>query len=132
MHDTRTPALVNIVATAVTIGADLALFAALPAKWKVLGLALGYSIGYMVAVALTSWLLPCGWAVSTGRRVIRTYVRLGVASAAGGVVAWAAATGVQLVLGSGLSGALVGTRSPGSRPAGPCSRVPPAGCGSRR
>ncbi len=107
MHDTRTPALVNVVATAVTIAADLALFAALPAKWKVLGLALGYSIGYMVAVALTSWLLAMRLGGLDGPRVIRTYVRLGVASVAGGVVAWAAATGVQLVLGSGLQGALV-------------------------
>jgi putative peptidoglycan lipid II flippase len=106
LQDTKTPALINCAATATNIVADLLLFAVLPAKWKVVGLALGFAVSYVVAVSLTSRLLGERLGGLDAFRVVRTYVRLGVASALGGSVAWLLAVMAQAVLGHGFSGSL--------------------------
>lgn len=108
LHDTRTPALINLVATAANIALDIVLYVTLPTGWRAFGLALGFSASYWIAAALTVRSLGRRLRGVDGRRVLRTYVRLAVASAATGIVAFALAELSKALLGSGLAGAVVG------------------------
>ncbi|MGH2717816.1 MAG: murein biosynthesis integral membrane protein MurJ, partial [Actinomycetota bacterium] len=51
LHDTKTPALINIVLALINVAADVILFAVFPAREQVVGLALGYSVSYFVGYA---------------------------------------------------------------------------------
>ncbi len=82
MRDTRTPALVNIVVTAVNIAADIALYLALPPRDRVTGLALGFAASYVAGLALSSLVLRRRLGGLDGARVLRTTVRLLVAAGA--------------------------------------------------
>ena len=107
LRDTRTPALINVVATAVNIAADLLLYAVLPVGDRAVGLALGFSASYWLAAAITARAVSRRLHGLDGRRVVRTYVRLGVASLIAGAVAYALAMSCTAVLGSGFAGAVV-------------------------
>jgi putative peptidoglycan lipid II flippase len=104
LRDTKTPALINVVATAVNIGADVALYELLAPKWRVVGLALGFGASYWVALILTSRALGRRIGGLDGYRVVRTYVRLVVASAIAGGLALLLARLVQRGLGAGFAG----------------------------
>jgi putative peptidoglycan lipid II flippase len=91
MHDSRTPALVNVGITAVNVVADVALYLALPAREKVVGLALGFSLSYVVGTVWFARLLRRRLGPANEHTVARTHVRLAVASAVGVVPAYAAA-----------------------------------------
>ncbi|MBV9293058.1 MAG: murein biosynthesis integral membrane protein MurJ [Frankiales bacterium] len=79
MRDSRTPFLVNLPVTAVNIAADVALYLLLPARDKVVGLALGFSLSYAVGVAIFGVLLRRRLGPAE-RPVLQTHVRLGVAA----------------------------------------------------
>ena len=84
MQDTRTPALVNVAAACVNVGADL-LFA-LGLGWGIPGLALGYAVSYAFATAILLVILRARLGGLDGRRVGRTLLKaLGTAVVAGGV-----------------------------------------------
>ena len=108
LRDTRTPALINLVATAVNIVLDLVLYVVLPIGARAFGLALGFSASYWLATAMTARSVGRRIGGIDGRRVLRTYVRLGVASVIAGVVAFALAQVSVGVLGHGLAGDIVG------------------------
>ena len=101
--DTRTPALVNVAVNAVNIAVALGLYVALPPRWRVVGLAIGYSTSYAVGVLMTSRLLAqrLPHRVRGGEHVLRTYVRLTVAAAFGSLAALAVAVPLQAAFGSG-------------------------------
>jgi putative peptidoglycan lipid II flippase len=99
--DTRTPALVNIAVNAVNIAADLLLYVSLPARWRVAGLAVGYSASYAAGVALTARLLSRQLPRDRPEHVLRTYVRLGIAAGGGCLASLAVAAAVQAALGGG-------------------------------
>jgi putative peptidoglycan lipid II flippase len=107
LHDTRTPAVVNAVATTVNIVGDVALYLALPPGWRAVGLALGFSASYWVAAFLTARSLSRRIGGVDGRRVVQTYVRLTVAAVVAGAAAATAAQVCVVVLGHAFSGALV-------------------------
>jgi putative peptidoglycan lipid II flippase len=107
LHDTRTPALINIVATAANIALDVALYIALPTGWRAFGLALGFSASYWIAAVLTVRSVGRQLGGVDGRRVLRTYVRLTVASALAALVAFGLAEISTTLLGSGFAGAVV-------------------------
>jgi putative peptidoglycan lipid II flippase len=107
LHDTRTPALINVVATAVNLGVDIGLYLALPAGWRVVGLAAGFAASYWVALVLTARALGRRLDGLDGFRVIQTYVRVCVASVIGGGVAFGLAEVSGIVLGHGASGSVV-------------------------
>lgn len=52
--DTKTPALVNAVAVAVSSGLGAVLFFVLPKGWEVVGLSLGHSLGFSVGAAIAA------------------------------------------------------------------------------
>jgi putative peptidoglycan lipid II flippase len=106
LADTRTPALISLVVAAVTIAADLVLYAVLPVGHRVYGLAAGYSLAYVV-----------GWVVSTralrrrlGRlgtgETVRLLVRLAIAAGLGAVVAGLLAAAATHALGHRFTGSL--------------------------
>ena len=108
LHDTRTPALINVVATAVNIAVDVALYRALPPGWRVVGLAAGFATSYWVALAMTAKAVGRRLDGLDGRRVTRTYVRIIVASAVSAAAAFGVAELTAVLLGSGVSGSVVG------------------------
>jgi putative peptidoglycan lipid II flippase len=102
VQDTRTTFLVNLVAVGVNAGANLALFALLPERWKIPGLALGHVAHYTVGSALLLSLLSRRIGGLGGARILRAVARMLVA----GLVMYLAATlvvrGVESALAPGL------------------------------
>ncbi len=96
IRDSRTPALINVVATTVNVLADLILYVLLPADEKVVGLAAGFSISYVVALLLSTTRLHERLGdLPEGPRVLRTHMRLLIATLAGVVPAYAVDRGLS-------------------------------------
>jgi putative peptidoglycan lipid II flippase len=91
LRDSRTPALVNLVVTAINVVADLVLYVALPPRDKVVGLALGFVASYVVGVFWFARILRRRLGPANEHRVTQTHVRLTVAAVLGAVPAYAAA-----------------------------------------
>ncbi|MFL6138964.1 MAG: murein biosynthesis integral membrane protein MurJ [Frankiaceae bacterium] len=104
LRDTRTPALVNIAVNAVNLVVAGALFVALPARWIVPGLAVGYAVSYAAGLALFSRLLHRRLGSVDGHRVVRTLVRLTIAGLGGGALAYLVASALMSALGTGSAG----------------------------
>lgn len=102
MQDTKTPALINLVALAANVTANLLLVLVL--DLGVRGLALGHAIGYTVALALALVVLRRRLGGLDARRTLRGLARIVVASLATAAVAWGVANllegdgGVALLL----------------------------------
>lgn len=90
LRNARTPTLINLAATAINVVADLLLYLVLPGDEKVIGLAAGFSLSYVVALGLSTRALNdrLPW-LPLGPRVLRTHVRLLVATLAAVVPAYA-------------------------------------------
>lgn len=91
LRDARTPAMVNIVITLLNVFADLVLYEGLPDREKVVGLALGFSLSYVVGCWWFARLLYRRLGPANEYRVGRTHVRLAAASAVAVVPAYVAA-----------------------------------------
>lgn len=117
MRDTRTPALINLKATAFNVAFDVVAFFVLPVQWRVTGLAVGFSLSYVVALWMSTARLMRTLRGADGTGVLRTHIRLLVATTVGAVVLLAflvlsarllgvgrAGSVVALVLGGGLGG----------------------------
>lgn len=86
MQDTRTPALINIGAAMVNIGADLLFTKGF--GWGVQGLALGHAISYIVSTVACLVILRRRLSGLDGRRIGRTLARVVPLAAMTGAVAW--------------------------------------------
>ena len=104
-HDSKTPALINIVITAVNVAADVLLYVVLPARDKVVGLALGFSISYVVGAIVQGVALRRRLG-EFDRPVARTHIRLAVAGAAAAAPTYAAARLLTAGLGFGVEASL--------------------------
>lgn len=107
LHDTRTPALVNIAVNAANIVVDVVLFVTLPVRWIVPGLAFGYAASYAVGLVAFSRILGRRLGTLDGYRVVRTIVRLTVAAIGGAAVAYLVAAAVFVPFGDGTVGSAV-------------------------
>jgi putative peptidoglycan lipid II flippase len=108
LRDTRTPALVNLALVAINVGAAFLLLLVLPARIQVVGLALAYSLSYVVGFGWFTVLLRRRLGTPPGANVVRTVLRLSVASAVAAGLAYAAAHAVVRALGEGFTGSLLG------------------------
>jgi putative peptidoglycan lipid II flippase len=106
VHDARTPALVNLVITALNVVLDVVLFEVLPGKDKVIGLAVGYSASYVVGTVIFATRLRRRLGPTRETFVIRTYVRLCVAGLIAAVPTLVAASLVRRAAGVGALGSL--------------------------
>jgi putative peptidoglycan lipid II flippase len=93
MQDTRTPAVVNIAAAVVNIAADL-LFA-IGLGWGIPGMALGYSVSYLVGTAVLLAILHGRLHGLDGPRVTRTLAKAFLAAAVSGALAYGASKLVE-------------------------------------
>lgn len=89
MQDARTPALVNVAAIAFNVAVDLFFFLVL--DLGVPGLALGFSLEYIVGCGVLAVLMRRRLGGLDGARVLATIVRSTVAGAATAAVAWVVA-----------------------------------------
>jgi putative peptidoglycan lipid II flippase len=106
MRDSRTPALVNVAVTAVNIGVDVALYLTLPARDRVVGLAIGFSASYVVGVLVQGAILRRRLG-AFDRPVARTHARLAAAGIAAAVPTYASARLLTAGLGLGAEAAFV-------------------------
>jgi len=96
MHDSRTPAVVNIAAAIVNLGADV--LYAFGLGWGVWGLALGHATSYAVGSLLLIAILRRRLGGLDGRRIGSTLAKVTAAAAATAVAAAAAAALVATFL----------------------------------
>jgi putative peptidoglycan lipid II flippase len=106
-RDSRTPALVNVVITAVNVLADLLLYAVLPPRQKVVGLAVGFVLSYVVGTWWFARLLRRRLGPANEHRVARTHVRLTVAAVIAAVPTYVSARLLTAGLGLGPSASFV-------------------------
>jgi putative peptidoglycan lipid II flippase len=106
MRDSRTPALVNVLVTAVNIGADVGLYLALPARDRVVGLAIGFSLSYVVGAVVQAVLLRHRLG-GFDRPVARTHARLATAAIIAAIPTYASARLLTAGLGLGAEAAIV-------------------------
>jgi putative peptidoglycan lipid II flippase len=106
-EDTRTPFLIQVVIAATNVALALAAYAALPLRWKMVGVALAYSVTYALGLALSTAVLRRRIGGLDGSAVARTYIRLLVAALPAGLVAAAAAWALGRALGDGVTGSAV-------------------------
>jgi putative peptidoglycan lipid II flippase len=95
-NDSRTPALVNVAAAVVNLGADV-LFA-FGFGWGVPGLALGHATSYVVGSALLFVLLRRRLGAGEERRIAITIARSAAAAVVAGAAALATALAVSAVV----------------------------------
>jgi len=106
MRDSRTPALVNLLVTAVNIGVDVALYLSLSGRARVVGLAIGFSVSYAVGVLIQAVLLRRRLG-EFDRPVARTHARLAAAGLIAAVPTYACARLLTAGLGLGAEAAFV-------------------------
>lgn len=109
MHDSRTPALVNVAVNSAMVAVDLLLFFSLEGDARAVGLALGNASSYLVGLVIFTWILRGRLRGIDGPTVVRAVVRITVAAALAAAAAYAVSELTQAWLGSGLSGSLVAT-----------------------
>ncbi len=100
-QDSRTPALINLVANVVNIVADIVLVTVLPAGDRIAGLALGFVLSYLVGTAVAARRLRPRLRGLDGRRVLRLLVRVGLAAVLGAALAYGVAALVRVGIGDG-------------------------------
>lgn len=106
LHDTRTPALINLAVNAVNLLADSAFFILLDGRGRVVGLAAGYSLSYIFGAILFTILLRRRIGSARGAYVKRTLARLTAAAVPAVAVAWLVAWGITSAWGNGWPSAL--------------------------
>jgi putative peptidoglycan lipid II flippase len=106
LQDTRTPTLVNLWVNATVVVVDLVLFVTLPDDDRVVGLALGQALSYVLGVCIVTRKLVKRVGGRGGASVVRTLVRCVVAGVPAALVALAIALGVDQ-LGHGTGPALL-------------------------
>jgi putative peptidoglycan lipid II flippase len=107
LHDSRTPALVNIAVNAVNVVADLILATRLHGDALVVGLGAGYALSYVVGALVLVRLLRPKLGGLDGRRITRTLVRTVVGAGIGALGAYGVEALVRATFGGGTAGAAV-------------------------
>ncbi|KPI07778.1 integral membrane protein MviN [Actinobacteria bacterium OK074] len=107
-EDTRTPFYNTVIVAAVNAGASAACYFLLPARWAVIGMSAAYGLAYMTGVGV-AWqrLRKRLGGDLDGRRVLRTYARLGIASVPAALLSGAACYEIGHTLGQGVGGSFV-------------------------
>ena len=107
MHDSRTPALIGLVAMAVNIAANLLALAILPPRQVVAGLGLGFGLANLTGAVIAWLILSRRIGGLDGRTVTSSLVRMHLASLAPACFAIAISLMVGVLLPAGRLGAFV-------------------------
>jgi putative peptidoglycan lipid II flippase len=108
MEDTRTPTLINLGVNATLVAVGSALYAVLPDRLAVLGLAAGHATSFTAGLVLCSVVLSRRLGGLDVRAVLRTAARCTLAVLLPALVALGLAAGARGLLGDGPLGALAG------------------------
>ena len=107
LQDSRTPALVNLAVNAVNVVADVVLVTLLDGDARLVGLAAGYATSYVVGSLVLASMLRRRIGGLDGRRIVRTLVRVLVASGIGALGAYGAEALVRKTFGADVTGSLL-------------------------
>ncbi|MDQ1625158.1 MAG: putative peptidoglycan lipid flippase [Actinomycetota bacterium] len=107
LEDTRTPFLLQVGIASTNVLLALAAYVVLPLRWKIVGVALSYSLTYLVGLAVSSYVLRRRIGGLDGSRVFRTYARLVAAAVPAAAAAYGVAHLVTSHVGEGARGSLV-------------------------
>jgi putative peptidoglycan lipid II flippase len=113
-EDTRTPFYLQVGIAATNVVLALAFYAALPLRWKMVGVALAYALTYVGGLALSTSVLRRRTGGLDGAVVIRHYVRLLVAAVPSAALAWLVAWLIGDAAGRGPLASLVALAAGGS------------------
>ena len=105
-EDTRTPFFLQVAIAATNVVLALAAYAVLPLRWKMVGVALAYSLTYFGGLLLSTSVLRRRTGGLDGHLVVRHYVRLVTAAVPAGVLGWAVARAVGRAAGDGFGGSV--------------------------
>ena len=106
LEDTRTPFLLQVGIAVTNVALALLAYAALPLRWRIVGIAASYAVTYYVGLALSTAVLRRRIGGVDGRRVLQTYARLLAAAVPSAAVAYGVARLVTASLGEGPAGSL--------------------------
>lgn len=107
MEDTRTPFLLQVGIATINVVLAAAVYAVLPLRWRIVGMAGAYAVTYAVGLVASTAVLRRRIGGVDGRRVVRTYARLVVAAVPSALAAFGVARLLESALGRGLAGSLV-------------------------
>jgi putative peptidoglycan lipid II flippase len=107
LQDSRTPALVNVAVNAVNVGADLLLAWRYDGGDRIVAMAGGYGLSYVVGALTLAVLLRRRLGGLDATRVTRTIVRALVAGGIGGLGAYGAEALVRKTFGAGAGGSVL-------------------------
>ena len=107
MQDTRTPTLINLWVNSTAVVLNVALYLLLPADLKVVGLALGQALSYVVGLLIVTRVLVRRTHARGGGAIIRTGFRCLFAAVPAGLLALGVGALVERGLGQGPLAALV-------------------------
>jgi putative peptidoglycan lipid II flippase len=113
-EDTRTPFYLQIAIAGTNVVLALALYAALPLRWRMVGVAFAYSLTYVGGLVLSTSVLRRRTAGLDGTVVVRHYVRLLVAAVPSAALAWLVAWLIGEAAGRGLLASLGALTAGGS------------------
>lgn len=108
MQDTRTPALISVVGTAVTVGIGIGCYLLLPYQAVMVCLALAYGVGYVLRAVLAAAVLRRRLGGVDGRAILSALARMVIAALPAGAAGWLVGRGATIVLGDGWSAAAIG------------------------
>ena len=105
-EDTRTPFFLQVAIAGTNVVLALLAYAALPLKWRMVGVAAMYAVTYVAGLALSTSVLRRRTGGLDGYVVTRHYVRLVAAAVPAGLLGWTVAWVVGRALGDDLVGSL--------------------------
>jgi putative peptidoglycan lipid II flippase len=109
LEDTRTPVGINVWINVANIVFAVLAWRLLPLEWRVVGIAAGYGLAYMIGLALTVRVLGRRIGGLNGRAVMQTHSALILAAVAASLPALVLARGLILTGGRGFFPSLIAT-----------------------
>ena len=106
LEDTRTPFLLQVGIAAANVMLALLAYAALPLRWRIVGMAASYAITYYIGLGLSTAVLRRRIGGVDGHRLLRTYARLVAAAVPAAAAGYGVARLVTAGLGEGPGGSL--------------------------
>jgi len=114
LEDTRTPFLLQVGIAATNVALALLAYAALPLRWRVVGMAASYALTYYAGLALSTAVLRRRIGGVDGHRVLRTLARLVAAAVPAAAAGYGVARLVTGALGEGPTGSVAALAAGGA------------------
>jgi len=107
LEDTRTPVGINVILNLVMVALSILASLVLPLEWVVVGLAAAFTISYFVSIRITSTKLGKKIGHLSGQGILRTHLRLMLASMIAIIPAFLVSTVLTSIFGHGALGSFL-------------------------